>query len=130
MAPHPGLHVCCPICEGPIPDLLGELTDEPVAVIKGSRATDCYYCGTPLACPGLNILLVGPNDPPPARRTAARRDLKFGDASGVDHWLAGVEQALRDEANNPHRDPKLPAITRIHMVNKFGKRAFEGYLWG
>ncbi len=130
MAPHPGLHVCCPVCEGPIPDLLGELTDEPAAIIRGSRATDCYYCGTPLVCPGLDVLLVGPRDPPPARRTAARRDMKFGDASGIDAWLANVEQALQDEANNPLRDPNLAAITRTHMVNKFGKRAFEEYAWG
>ena len=127
MAPHPGL--CCPVCEGSVPDLLGELTDEPVAIITGSRATDCYYCGTPLVCPGLDVLVVGPRDPPPARRTAARRDMKFGDASGVDVWLAGVEQALQDEANNPLRDPNLAAITRTRMVNKFGKRAFEEYAW-
>ena len=129
MAPHPGLHVCCPVCEGPIPDLLGELTDEPLPVISGNRATDCYYCGTPLICPGLGVLLVGPSDRPPARRTAARRDMKFGDARGLAAWKAGVEQALLDEANNPHRDPNLPAITRTGMVNKFGKRAFEGYSW-
>ena len=129
MAPHPGLHVRCPVCEGPVPDLLGELTDEPAAIITGSRATDCYYCGTPLVCPGLDVLVVGPSDPPPARRTAARRDTKFGDASGVDVWLAGVEQALQDEANNPLRDPNLAAITRTRMVNKFGKRAFEEYAW-
>jgi hypothetical protein len=113
-----------------MPDLLGELTDELAAISMGNRATDCYYCGTPLVCPGLGVLLVGPSDPPPAQRTAARRDIKFGDASGVDAWVADVEQALRDEANNPHRDPHLPAITRTQMVNKFGKRAFEGYLWG
>jgi len=130
MAPHPGMYVCCPVCEGPMPDLLGELTDELAAISMGNRATDCYYCGTPLVCPGLGVLLVGPSDPPPAQRTAARRDIKFGDASGVDAWVADVEQALRDEANNPHRDPHLPAITRTQMVNKFGKRAFEGYLWG
>jgi hypothetical protein len=29
-SPHPGMHVLCPACEGPIPDLLGELTDDPV----------------------------------------------------------------------------------------------------
>jgi len=56
--------------------------------------------------------------------------MKFGDVSGVNAWRAGVEQALQDEANNPHRDPNLPAITRTRMVNKFGKRAFEGYTWG
>lgn len=67
MAPHPGMHVCCPVCDGPIPDLLGKLTDEPAAISSGSRATDCYYCGTPLICPGLGLLLVGPADPPPAR---------------------------------------------------------------
>ena len=26
-SPHPGMHVLCPVCEGPIPDLLGELTE-------------------------------------------------------------------------------------------------------
>jgi len=55
--------------------------------------------------------------------------MKFGDASGIDAWLAGVEQALQDEVNNPLRDPKLAAITRTSMVNKFGKRAFEEYAW-
>jgi len=65
----------------------------------------------------------------PARRTAYRRDIKFGDASGVDVWRAGVEQALHDEANNSHRDPHLPPITRTKMVNKFGQRALEGYAW-
>jgi hypothetical protein len=49
--------------------------------------------------------------------------------SGVDMWRIGVEQALQDEANNPNRDPNLPPITRINMVNKFGRRAFEGYPW-
>src|ERR1700682_2526892 len=105
-SPPPGLPVRCPRCEGPIPDLLGELTDEPAAINAGTRATDCYYCGVPLLCPGLGSLLVGPTHPPPARRTAIKRDIKFGDASGVDVWRAGVEKALHDEANNPHRDPK------------------------
>jgi hypothetical protein len=123
------MHVLCPVCEGPIPDLLGELTDEPAAINAGIRATDCYYCGTPLVCPGLGVRLVGAHDPPPARRTANRRDIKFGDASGVDSWRAGVEQALQDEANNPHRDPRLPPITRTKMVNKLGQRALEGYAW-
>jgi hypothetical protein len=40
-----------------------------------------------------------------------------------------MEQALRDEANNRQRDPMLPPIVRTTMVNKFGKRAFEGYRW-
>ena len=121
MAPHPGRHVCCPVCDGPIPDLLGELTDEPGAITTGSRTTDCYYCGTPLICPGLGLVLIGPVDLPPARRTARKRDLKFGDAAGVVVWRMGVEQPLRDEATNPHRDPRLPAITRTQMVNKFGQ---------
>jgi hypothetical protein len=77
------MHVLCPVCEGPIPDLLGELTDEPAA-INATRATDCYYCEAPLLCPGLGSLLVVPVPPPPAKRTAGKRDIKFGDASGVD----------------------------------------------
>jgi hypothetical protein len=48
---------------------------------------------------------------------------------GVDAWRVGAEQALQDEANNPHRDPNLPTIVRTRMVNKFGKRAFEAYPW-
>ncbi len=128
-SPHPGMHVLCPVCEGPIPDLLGELTDEPAAINAGSRATDCYYCGVPLLCPGLGSLVVAPGQPPPARRTARKRDIKFGDLAGVDAWCAAIEQALQDEANNPHRDPKLPPITRTKMVNKFGQRALEGYAW-
>jgi hypothetical protein len=123
------MHVLCPVCEGPIPDLLGELTDEPAAINAGTRATDCYYCEAALLCPGLGSLLVAPVPPPPAKRTARKRDIKFGDASGADAWRAGVEQALQDEANNPYRDPKLPPITRTKMVNKFGQRAFEGYTW-
>jgi len=126
------MHVLCPLCEGPIPDLLGELTDEPAAINASTRATDCYYCEAPLLCPGLGSLLVAPVPPvppPPAKRTACKRDIKFGDASGVDAWRVGVEQALQDEANNPYRDPKLPPITRTKMVNKFGQRAFEGYAW-
>jgi hypothetical protein len=118
-----------PYADGPIPDLPGELTDELPAISTGSRAVDCYYCGAPLICPGLGLLVVGPADLPPARRTARKRDIKFGDASGVATWRLGIEQALRDEANNPHRDPRLPAITHTQMVNKFGKQAFEGYLW-
>jgi hypothetical protein len=117
------------VCEGPVPDLLGELTDEPAAINAGTRATDCYYCGVSLLCPGLGSLLVAPGPLPPARRTARKRDLKFGDATGVDAWLAGVEQALHDEANNPHRDPNLSPITRTKMVNKFGQRALEKYPW-
>ena len=128
-SPHPGMHVLCPVCEGPIPDLLGELTDEPAAINAGTRATDCYYCGAPLLCPGLGLLVVAPVPPPPAKRTARTRDIKFGDASGVVTWRAGVEQALLDEANNPYRDPKLPPIIKTKMVNKFGQQAFEGYAW-
>jgi hypothetical protein len=120
------MHVLCPACEGPIPDLLGELTDESAAINAGTRATDCYYCGAPLLCPGLGSLLVAPGQPL-AKRTAHKRDIKFGDAAGVDAWRAGVEQALLDEANN--RDPSSPPITRTKMVNKFGQRAFEGYAW-
>jgi hypothetical protein len=123
------MHVACPVCEGPIPDLLGELTDEPGAINAGTRATDCYYCGAPLLCPGLGSLLVAPVPPPPAKRTARKRDIKFGDASGVDAWRTGMEQALLDEANNPYRNPALPPITRTKMVNKFGQRALEGYTW-
>jgi hypothetical protein len=126
-SPHPGMHVLCPVCEGPIPDLLGELTDESAGINAGSRATDCYYCETPLFC--LGSLLVAPTQPSAAKRTARKRDIKFGDAAGIAAWLAGVEQALRDEAANPHRDPKLPAITQTKMVNKFGRQAFEGYTW-
>ena len=128
-SPHPGMHVLCPVCEGPIPDLLGELTDEPAAINAGTRATDCYYCGAPLLCPGLGLLVVAPVPPPPAKRTARTRDIKFGDASVVVTWRAGVEQALLDEANNPYRDPKLPPIIKTKMVNKFGQQAFEGYAW-
>jgi hypothetical protein len=124
------MHVLCPNCEGPIPDLLGELTDEPAGINAGTRATDCYYCGVPLTSPGLGALVVGPTDPPPARRTARKRDIKFGDAAGVGAWIAGIEQALRDEANNPHRDPSLPGVMKTSLVNKFGRRAFEGYQWG
>ena len=128
-SPHPGMHVLCPVCEGPIPDLLGELTDEPAGINAGARATDCYYCGTPLLCPGVGVLLVAPGQPPPAKRTARKRDMKFGDLAGVDAWRDGVEQALKDEANNLHRDPNLPPINRTKMVNKFGQRALEGYAW-
>lgn len=129
MAPHPGMDVCCPLCEGPIPDLLGELTDEPAAVSTGQRATDCYYCGAPLVFAGNGAVLVGQAVPPPARRTARKRDLKFDDAAGLAAWIQGVEQALQDEANNPQRDPRFPPITRTRMVNKLGRQAFEGYSW-
>src|SRR5438552_16569263 len=128
-SPHPGMHVLCPVCEGPIPDLLGELTDEAAAINAGTRPTDCYDCEVPLLCPGLGTLAVAPAQPAPAKRTARKRDLKFGDAAGVAAWRAGVEQALADEAKNPHRDPKLPPITKTKMVNKFGRQAFEGYPW-
>jgi hypothetical protein len=124
------MHVLCPICKGPIPDLLGELTDEPAAINAGTRATDWYYCGAPILCPGLGILLIGPDPPPPAKRTARKRDInKFGDADGLDAWRAGVEQALYDEAANPFRDAKLPPITKTKMVNNFGQIALEGYEW-
>jgi len=123
------MHMCCPACEGPIPDLLGELTDEPAAVNVGQRSTDCYYCGVPLVCTGPDDLRIGPGVPPPAPRTATKRDLKFGGPSGVDDWVADMEKALVDEANDPNRNPRLPPITRTRMVNKFGKRAFEGYPW-
>jgi hypothetical protein len=128
-SPHPGMHVLCPMCEGPIPDLLGELTDEPAAINSGTRATDCYYCEAALLYAGLGTLQVAPSQPPPAKRTVRRRDIKFGDASGVDAWVAGIEQALKDEANNPYRDPNLPPITKTKMVNRFGQRAFEAYTW-
>ena len=123
-SPHPGMHILCPVCEGPIPDLLGELTDEPAGINAGTRSVDCYYCEAPLICVGFGSLLAAPSQPPPAKRTARKREIKFDDG-GVDIWINGMEQALHDEANNPHRDPKLPAITRTKMVNKFGKRAFE-----
>src|SRR5262249_19924772 len=101
-SPHPGMHVLCPVCEGPIPDLLGELTDEPTGINAGSRATDCYYCGAPLLCLGLGSLVLTSSVPAPAKRTARKRDMKFGDVAGLDAWRAAVEQALQDEANNPH----------------------------
>jgi hypothetical protein len=123
------MHVLCPVCEGPIPDLLGEVTDDPAAINPGTGARDCYYCGAPLLCPGLGSLLVAPASLSLARRTARKRDIKFGDASGVGAWRAAVEQAVQDEANNPHRDPTLPPIVKTQMVNKFGQRAFEGYAW-
>jgi hypothetical protein len=118
------MHVLCPVCEGPIPDLLGELTDEVAAINAGNRATDCYYCGTPLVCPGLGSVVVAAGEIP-AKRTAHKRDIKFGDLAGVDAWRAGVEQALKDEANNPQRDPNLPPIIKTKMVNKFGQRALD-----
>ena len=129
MSPHPGMDMQCPACEGPVPDLLGELTDEPAAVNLGTRATDCYYCGVPLLSASPGDLRIGPTYPPPVRRTALKRDLKFGSAAGVDTWVAGVEKALEDEAKDPNRDPRLPPITKTRMVNKHGKRAFEGYDW-
>jgi hypothetical protein len=123
------MHMLCPACEGPIPDLLGELTDEPAAINVGKRATDCYYCGVPLVSTGTDDLRLGPADPPPAKRTAGKRDLKFGGPGGVDAWVADMEQALADEAQNPHRDPRLPPVTRQTMVNKHGKKAFDGCSW-
>ncbi len=117
-SPHPGMHILCPVCEGPIPDLLGELTDEAAGINAGTRATDCYYCEAALLYAGLGSLLVGPAQPPPAKRTAQRRDIKFGDASGLDAWRAAMEQALQDEANNPYRDPQWPPITITKMVGK------------
>jgi hypothetical protein len=84
------MHVLCPVCEGPIPDLLGELTDEGAGINAGSRATDCYYCETPLLYPGLGSLLVASVQPPPAKRTARKRDIKFGDVVGVAAWRDGV----------------------------------------
>jgi len=33
------------------------------------------------------------------------------------------------EANNPYRDPHLPPVTKTTMVNKFGRKALEGYPW-
>lgn len=65
----------------------------------------------------------------PAKRTARKRDIKFGDLAGVYAWVVDVEKALEDEAKDPHRDPKLPPIIRTKMVNKFGRRALEGYTW-
>ena len=128
-SPHPGMHVLCPVCEGPIPDLLGELTDDPAGIDGGTRPADCYYCEVPLVYQGLGLLAVAAGQPQVAKRTAHKRDIKFGDASGVAAWSAGIEQALRDEAANPRRGPGLPAITKTQMVNKFGQRAFEGYAW-
>jgi hypothetical protein len=124
------MHVCCPVGSGPVPDLPGGLRDELAAIATGSRATAGYYCGTSLICPGLGFLLAGTADPPPARRTARKRDLKFGDAASVVAWRMGLEHGLRDEASNPLHDPRLPAITGTQMGNKFGQRAFEGYPWG
>jgi hypothetical protein len=124
------MHVGCPVGGGPIPDLPGGLRDERAAIATGSRAPACSSCGTPLIGPGLGFLLAGTADPPPARRTARKRDLKFGDAASVVAWRMGVEHGLRDEASNPLHDPRLPAITGTQMVNKFGQRAFEGYPWG
>jgi hypothetical protein len=128
-SPHTGMDKLCPACQGPVPDLLGELTDEPAAINVGTRAVDCYYCGVPLISIGPGDLRIGPADPPPARRTAHKRDLKFGSPAGVDVWVAGVEKALEDEAKDPNRDPQLPPITKTKMVNKNGRRAFEGYTW-
>jgi hypothetical protein len=123
------MHMCCPACEGPVPDLLGELTDEPAAVNVGKRAADCYYCGAQLVSTGPDDLRIGPPDPPALGRTARKRDLKFGGPAGVDDWVADMEKALEDEARNPNRDPRPPPVTRTRMVNKYGQRAFEGYSW-
>jgi hypothetical protein len=123
------MHMLCPACEGPIPDLLGELTDEGAAINVGKRATDCYYCGVPLVSTGIDDLHLGPSDPPPAKRAAAKRDLKFGGLSGVDDWIADIERALTEEAQNPHRDPRLPPVLKCRMINRHGQRAFDGYSW-
>jgi hypothetical protein len=99
------------------------------AVDAGHRTVDCYYYGAPLLCPGPGTVLPGPADSPPARRTAWRRDLKFGSLSGVETWVVDMEQALEDEARSPLRNPRLPQITKTVMVNKAGKRAFREYPW-
>ena len=136
MAPHAGLHVCCPVCEGPIPDLLGELTDELAGILTGTRATDCYYCGTPLVCPALGILLVGPSDPPPARRTAARRDLKFGDASGVDAGEQALSKRFTMRRTIRTAIPACPSSrgrrwstnsASVHLRDMYGDN--HGYQW-
>jgi hypothetical protein len=36
-SPHPGMHMCCPACDGPAPDLLGELTDDAAAINVGQH---------------------------------------------------------------------------------------------
>lgn len=129
MSPHPGMHVLCPACEGPIPDLLGELTDDYAGVNNGTRAIDYYYCGAPLIYSGLGSLVLGSAASSTVRRTAQRRDIRFGDSGGVEAWISAVEKALEDEANSPYRDPTFAPIVSTKMVNKYGRRAFEGYPW-
>ncbi len=128
-SPHPGMHMLCPGCEGPVPDLLGELTDEAAAINVGKRAIDCFYCGVPLISTGPDDLRIGQTAPPPAKRIAPKRDLKFGGPSGLHAWIVDMEKALEEEAKNPNRDPRLPPITKTKMVNKDGKKAFESYPW-
>src|SRR5260370_37852148 len=115
-SPHPGMHVLCPVCERPIPDLLGELTDEPAAINAGSRATDCYYAECRCSVPVLVHCWWRLASRRPPNEAHASGTSSSATPPGVDAWRAGVEQALQDEANNPQRDPNLPALTRTQMV--------------
>jgi hypothetical protein len=113
-----------------IPDFLAELTDEYKEISTGQRAVDCYYCGNPLLFGGRRTINPGPNSPLPARRTVAHRDDDFGGQAGIDVWIRGMEQALDDAAKDPDRAKQgLNPIVRTKLMNKSGKRAFEGYNW-
>jgi hypothetical protein len=57
-SPHAKPGTTCPNCHGPIPDLFGEMTSDPMAVIAGTAGIRCYYCDSPLRYEGGGSRLV------------------------------------------------------------------------
>jgi hypothetical protein len=99
----------CPKCNGPIPDLFAELTDDPNGVETGKVSIDCYYCGVWLQHSGPSyggVLTVV--ETPGLRRRRAKRDQVNTGAITFEEMVARYQEGL---------------------INNEGKRPFEGYQW-
>jgi hypothetical protein len=114
-SPHPKPGTKCPNCQGPIPDMFGEATADPAAVMAGKAGINCYYCGSPTRYEGGGLTIGGDVVP----------------AQGVpiipyDYSLI-VSVAGTEDKWDHYFDSYAQGAGFTEAKNPAGVRAFQGY---
>lgn len=113
-----GQPAICPNCKGPLPDLWGELTDDPKGVANGTKAIDCYYCEAALRY----------NPHPQTKALGGSVELAQGEAleKRCEAKMLMKVVTAKDWADEVQAYGQAKGL---EMKNPLGVRAFEGYRW-
>jgi hypothetical protein len=116
-APYPQAGEVCPNCDGPLPDLFSECTDDPPGVLSGKKAVPCYYCDSPIAYyepkkyPVNGIVVNGTGLP----------------LANYEHWKLLIKLDSEDKWDFNLDDYAKNKGHQAGAVNPAGQRAFAGY---